>query len=42
VLDVLGVLRASTIVKHLCATFDTTLIPPGAQYGATQCKPEQR
>ncbi len=42
VLDVLGVLRASTIVRHLCATFDTTLIPPRAQYGATRGKSEKR
>ncbi len=36
------VLRASAIVKHLCASFDTILIPPGTQYGATQGKPVQR
>jgi hypothetical protein len=42
VLDVLGgVLRASTIVRHLCASFDTTLIPLRAQYGATQGKAEK-
>ena len=35
------VLRASTIVKHLCATFDTTQIPPRAQYAATRSKREK-
>ena len=33
--------HASTIVKQLRASIDTTLTPPGTQYGATRGKAEK-